>query len=155
VSKIYFLENYFSQSQNTCLLNDFLCDWVTKVRELAENDGRLKIADMTIGQVLAQYPEKDKNWPPDEICDLIERVNTKSIKNNFSAAVFNKRSFSSRGPFDEGEIERDHEKYFRELAGTQRNKFPIVATILEEIAKSYEMDAKRQDDSAKIEELDY
>src|SRR5690606_33595686 len=85
----------------------FLKNWVNTVRELAAEYGRLEAADIYIGQVLAQYPEEqDKVWPPDELCDLIESLKSDSVNRNFSSATFNKRSFSSRGPFDGGDIER-------------------------------------------------
>ena len=45
---------------------DFLKNWVNIVRELAAEYGRVEVADIYIGQVLAQYPEdQDKAWPPD------------------------------------------------------------------------------------------
>lgn len=109
--------------------NDFLTTWVQKVRALAIQCGRIEVADMQIGQVLAQYPETIDSWPPDEICNVIETINTDSIKRNFSSATFNKRGSSSRGPFDGGDIERSH-------------------------AKGYEEDAKRMDERAERDRLE-
>lgn len=135
---------------------DFLKDWVSKVRELASECGRLEAADIYIGQVLAQYPEEqDKVWPPDEICDLIESLNSESINSNFSSSTFNKRSFSSRGAFDGGDIERAKASYFDKLALAHQNKFPSVAGIFEKLTKSYEKDAKRMDEQAERDKLEY
>lgn len=135
--------------------NNFLTLWIEKVRMLATTVSRLEAADMIIGQVLAQYPENGENWPPDEICTIIERINTNSIKNNFSAATFNKRGSSSRGPFDGGNIEREKAEYFHKLSSLQKNKFPTVSTIFENLAKGYEEDAKRNDEQAERDSLDY
>ena len=135
-----------------------LNEWVENVRKLATECGRLDFADIQIGKVLAQYPEEKEGkeiWPPAEICQVIEKINTDSIKSNFSSATFNKRGFSTRGAFDGGNIERGHAKYFEDLANKHRNKFPIVASILSRLAKRYIEDAKRSDKSAEIESLDY
>jgi hypothetical protein len=133
----------------------YLNSWVEKVRELAKKCCRLEVADMTIGKVLAQYPESDENWPPVEICSIIENINTDSIKNNFSSATFSKRSFSSRGAFDGGDIEREKTVYYNKLAGVHKNKFPQIARIFENLAKGYEQDAKRMDESAERSRLEY
>lgn len=133
----------------------FLTSWVEKVRVLSEKVGRLEVADMQIGQVLAQYPEKDLNWPPDIICSIIETINTKNIKNSFSIALFNKRGSSTRGVFDGGNIERGHADYFKKLGEKHKIKYPIVAEIFLQLAKGYLADAKKQDESAERDKLEY
>lgn len=134
---------------------EFLNSWVTTVRELANKIDRLGIADDTIGHMLAQYPENDNNWPPEVICNLIETINTKELKSGFSAATYNKRGSSTRGAFDGGDIERGHARYFSDFANRLRNKFPNTSAILDHLAKGYELDAKRIDDSADRDKLDY
>jgi len=131
-----------------------LNDWINESRRLAKECSRLTVIDMQIGKLLAQYPEKDEIWPPSEICEIIETINTDSLKSNFSSAVFNKRSFSSRGAFEGGGIERGHAEYFEKLAKANRNKFPIVSTILNSLSKGYLQDAKRMDEEARRKELD-
>ncbi len=134
----------------------FLNNWIDKVRELATEYGRIEVADIYIGQVLANYPEeKDKVWPPLEICELIERLSSDSLNSNFSSTTSNKRSFTSRGPFDGGDIERSNAKYFNELAEVHRNKFPLVTQILENLSRRYQEDAKRMDEEAERSKLDY
>lgn len=134
---------------------NFLKKWVQEVRELASKCGRIEVADMHIGRVLAQYPEKDNDWPPYEVCTIIENVNTDSIKRNFSSAIFNKRGSYSKSPFAGGERERNIAKYFSDLAAIHKNEFPIVSSILEDISKSYKENAKREDERAERRELEY
>ena len=129
--------------------------WVNKVRELAGNCGRLDVADMYIGKILAQYPKKDNNWPSDKICTIIENINTDSIKNNFICAVFNQRGTVTKSAFEGGDQERKLAEYFNNFAINYKNKFPIVASVLEKISKSYEQDAKRADERAEKRELEY
>jgi len=136
--------------------SDFLKHWVDNLRILATEYGRIEIADAYIGGVLAHYPEeKNKVWPPDEICILIESLNSDSMKRNFSSATFNKRGSSTRGSFDGGNIEKEHSAYFRTHAESHRNKFPTMATIFENLAKSYEADAKIMDEEAERRRLEY
>jgi hypothetical protein len=134
---------------------EFLNAWIDTVRELAEKEDRLEVADMQIGQILAQYPEKDLNWPPDEICEIIERINTESLKSNFSTATFNKRGFSSRGPFDGGNIEKGHAEYFEKLSLKHRINYPNVASILDSLSKGYIESAKHMDERAERDRLEY
>ncbi|MCX6234451.1 MAG: hypothetical protein NT175_06955 [Bacteroidetes bacterium] len=135
---------------------DFLKNWVDKLRELAAEYGHIELADNYIGQVLAQYPEEqDKVWPPDEICDLIETLKSDNLNRNFSIATFNKNSSSTRGPFDGGDIERAKTNYFHKLADSHRNKFPTIAGIFEKLAKGFEEDAKRMDEQAERDRLEY
>lgn len=134
---------------------NFLTKWVEEVRELAIKCGRIEVADIHIGGVLAQYPEKENDWPPSEICTIIERINTDSIKRGFCVAIFNKRGSYSKSPFEGGERERNIAKYFSDLAAIHKNKFPIVTSILEDLSKSYIEDAKREDEEAKKRDLEY
>lgn len=134
---------------------EILSTWIKNVRQKAEGCGRLDVADMHIGKILAQYPEENDNWPPEAISEIIEQINTDSLKNNFSSALFNKRGSSTRGAFDGGDIERGHAKYFEGLAQKNKNKFPRVSAIFSRLAKGYYEDAKRMDSRAEIDRLNY
>ncbi len=133
----------------------YLNNWIDKARDLALKVDRLEVADAHIGQVLAQYPEEDLFWPPDEICEVIESIKTDSIKNNFAVAIFNKRGSSMRGPFDGGDIERGYADYFQKLSSNHKTKYPIIASILSRISKDYLEDAKLMDQKAERDKLEY
>jgi len=132
-----------------------LNEWVKKARTLAEEASRLEVADMQIGQLLAQYPENAQQWPQEKIFKLIEEINTDSLKRNYSAAMSNKRSFSSRGAFEGGDIERDKATYFKKLADDFKNKYPNVADIFRRMEQRYLADAKQMDESAERDKLEY
>jgi len=134
---------------------DFLWNWITKVRELASKNGRLQIADMQIGQIIAEYPEDIDIWPPEEFCKVIETINTASLISGFSTATFNKRGSSSRGPFDGGTIERGHAEFFHLKAKKINYTFPKTSEILTQIAIVFEKDAKMMDDMAERDKLEY
>jgi hypothetical protein len=132
-----------------------LKEWIEKVRKLAKEASRLDAADKQIGQILAQYPESTPLWPQEIIFQIIEEINTESLKRNYSAAMFNKRASSSRGPFDGGNIERGKAEYFEKLARESQNNYPNVAEIFRHLAEGYLMDAKRMDDLAERDKLEY
>ncbi len=132
---------------------DYLTDWITEVRQLAREVYRLEVADRQIGRVLAQYPENTKPWPPEPICVIIENINTKELKEEFSVATTNKRSFSVRGPYDGGEHERGLARYFSELSELLSTSYPIVSRILSEISAGYTERARREDEEAERNRL--
>jgi hypothetical protein len=129
--------------------------WVNSVRELSTAADRLEVADNQIGKILAQYPEKGSDWPPIAIAEIIEKINTSQIKSGFSTALFNKRSFSGRGPFDGGAIERGHATYFADLAKKNKINFPNLSKIFSALSKGYLQDAKKMDEDAERTRLDY
>lgn len=57
--------------------------------------------------------------------------------------------------FDGGNIERGHARYFEKLYNEHKNIFPIVAEIFLRISKGYILDAKRMDESAERDKLEY
>jgi hypothetical protein len=143
--------------------SDRLRAWVNKVMELAKASDRLKFAEDKIGDVFAKYPEtnqkmepeKELNWPPDILCEVMEEINSESLFDNFRTSTYNKRGFSSRGPFDGGAREWHIAAYFKKLADLKSARFPHVGAILEELAKDFEQQARYEDERAERDRLDY
>lgn len=135
---------------------NFLSDWIEKVRDIAVAKRRLEVSESFIGKVLAYFPEPENGqWPSDEICEIIDSLNSERLNRSFRAEIFNKNGSTTRGAFDGGDIEWNKAKHFNNLAGLIRNKYPVVANIFEILANGYEEDAKRMDEQAKRDRLDY
>jgi hypothetical protein len=132
-----------------------LKEWLNKVRKLAEVEGRLEVADMHIGEVFAQYPENIPDWPQEKIFEIIEEINSDALNRNYGSALFNKRGSSTRGAFDGGDIERGKAKYFEKLSVDFKNKFPKVCQIFKRLSEGYLFDAKRMDEQAERDRLEY
>ena len=133
-----------------------LNQWTDKVRAAAKEADRLDAADRAIGKLFAQYPENiGKIWPPDEISAIIENINSKSMKSSFSMETTNKRGFTSRGPYEGGEIERSNAAYFKKLSEAHRLKHRNISKIFKDIAAKYLLQAKEEDEQAKRDSLDY
>lgn len=129
--------------------------WITNARALAEEASRLEVADLEIGKLLAEYPENVQEWPQVKIFQIIEEINTDSLKSGYSSAMFNKRGFSTRGVFDGGDVEREKAKYFEKLENDFKNKYPNVAEIFKHLKQGYLANAKRMDESAERDKLEY
>ena len=125
-----------------------LSNWIQKVRLLAESVGRLEVADEEIGQVLARYPEDCQSWPEEKIFQMIEDINTDDLKEGYHLGLVNKRSFSTRGVFDGGNIERERALYFEKLENDFRSKYANVSEIFKYIKNNYLAEAKRMDEEA-------
>lgn len=140
-----------------------LNNWVNIVREIAEKNHRLGIADDQIGKILAEYPEPNPqmkegieiSWPPESVCKVIEGIGNKHILDGFSAACYNKRGSSTRGPFDGGMREWRLTEYFNKLAAEKAAKYPKIASVFGSLARGYAADAKREDERAERDRLDY
>ncbi len=132
-----------------------LKEWIDQARKLAKDVDRLEVADMHIGQVLAQYPENIPKWPNEIIFQVIESINSDSMKSNYSSAMFNKRGSSTRGPYDGGDIERGHAEYLKKLSNEYKLKYPNVSGIFQKLADGYLLDAKRMDEEAERNKLEY
>ncbi|MCL2622421.1 MAG: hypothetical protein FWD31_02045, partial [Planctomycetaceae bacterium] len=116
---------------------------------------RLEVADMQIGQVLAQYPENTPHWPQEKIFQIIEEINTDSIKRSYYSALINKQSSSLRGAFEGGDIERNKAAYFGKLVHDVKKKYPGVAEIFKQLERWYLSNAKLMDERAERDKLEY
>lgn len=135
---------------------NYLRNWIRTVRLLGAEYGKPDLVDLFVGRVLAQYPqEKNKVWPPAEICIVLEEIDSDFINKNFIIETKNKNGFTGRDPFEGGEQERINAKYYYDLADRQRHDFPIVGDILDRLGKRYECDAQRVDEDAERNKLDY
>lgn len=132
-----------------------LKNWIIKARTLAESSSRLNVADSEIGKVLAEYPENIPEWPQEKIFQIIEEINTHSLKSGYSSAMYNKRGSSTRGAFDGGDIEREKAAYFEKLANDFKNKYPNVAEVFKRMQQGYLAEAKRMDEEAERNRLEY
>lgn len=131
-----------------------LREWIDATRALAEGCGRLEVADMHIGQLLAKYPKDSPNWPARTIFQVIEDINTEQLKKGYSNGMFHKGGVTIRGAFDGGCIEWDRAEYFGELASSLMCDYPNVAEIFQGLQDAYQALANRYDEEAHRGKLD-
>jgi hypothetical protein len=132
---------------------NLLQEWVTQARKLAKDVGRLKACDIHIGQILSYAPTSpDGSWPCVEVRDVIEKIQSSKLDIGFRTGKYNQRGVVRRG--SGGKQEWDLVKQYRELAEKVRNRWPRTASILDNLAKGYEYEAKQWDEEAKWDEFE-
>jgi excisionase family DNA binding protein len=130
---------------------EHLGTWVSAARETFAELDRAEIGDELIGQLLAASPDgEDGLWPAEPVRDLLESIASPHLESGVHTGVVNDRGFTSRGVFDGGEQERDLAARYNELATQASSNWPRTSRVLRQLAKSYEHDARRNDEEAAV-----
>jgi hypothetical protein len=130
-----------------------LQEWVLLVRESARVNGRGKIADNVIGQVLSFAPQdSDGSWPTRPVRDIIEKVGSEELHWGFVIGVRNRRGVVQKTLTEGGAQEWRLVERYRRYADMVRGKWPRTATALDEIADRYSSEARRSDLSVELEQ---
>lgn len=130
-----------------------LFEWVKQVRELGENCKRLKFVDFELGKLFASYPRNNDFWPCEEICEIMDTLNSENIFRTFSTEIYNSRGVYSKGLYEGGKQEREISDYFSRMANAISVKFPFTGSVLRQLASHYQQYAKREDEHALFDEL--
>lgn len=136
--------------------HDAFRQFIKDARELCRQADRLDVCDSTIGGILAYAPpDEDGLWPFAPARDELEPLDREKMRNGFIIGTRNKRGVTSRGMWDGGEQERDLANHYRNFAEKLHLSQPNVANLLEQIARSYEQDGKREDTEANLRKEGY
>ncbi len=138
------------------IIEEELNSWIDEVRILADACGRGKITDSQIGQILARYPNREgKISFPNTIHDALERIDSIDVYRGFGSQVFNRMGATSRAVDSGGYIERDRAAHFNSLAEKVKISHSNVAEVYRGLARGYEHDAKREDEEALSNIIEY
>ena len=107
-----------------------------------------------IGKILGNFPE-DEEYPSQLLCDLVEEYNDDRIDSDISVAIHNRRSFSTRSPFDGGTVERFHIETLQKYRERAVLRSPRFVKILDSTIEDFERAAKRNDFEGQMNNLDY
>lgn len=122
--------------------------WINKTRDLAREKDREVVTDLTIGGWLSEWP-LSKNlecWPNPILAELLDQDDCEDIRRGFHTGVHNSRGGTTRMPYDGGVQERQFAEEFRRFSSHWLNSRPNLAAMLESLAKSYEHEAKLNDE---------
>lgn len=102
-----------------------------------------------IGRMLVAAPaDPDGGWPPTAVRRLLERLQDDHVEDGYFIEVLGRRGVTTRGLEDGGEQERALVDRYRADVERFANQWPRTAAILRKIVKSYESEARRNDESA-------
>ena len=128
-----------------------LLDWITEVRQLCAEHGRVEVGDRKIGELLSKTPpEEDGGWPCLPVCEAMERIASQQISDGFNTGVFNGRGVYSRGIDEGGVQERELAAKYRGWTQQRAFDYPYVSSVLERIAARYDQEAKAEDTEVEI-----
>ncbi|WP_075620382.1 HigA family addiction module antitoxin [Paenisporosarcina indica] len=126
-----------------------LAEWLAKVRRLCHEYGRAEIGDQCLGKLLAKAPADENGmWPCQEVCEAMEEISSLEIAKGFSIEVHNSRGAQWR--VAGGEQEREQAVKYHTWAERLYFDYPYVGAILEDIAESYNREAKWHDSEENI-----
>jgi transcriptional regulator with XRE-family HTH domain len=126
-------------------------DWIARVRALCSEADRLEVCDARIGNMLAHAPSdsQDDMWPCRAVREILPVFGSDDIESGLAMGERNKCSMTVRGPRDGGEQERELQDKYAGWAKGLRLAAPRAARVLDQLARIYDADAKREDDQAK------
>jgi hypothetical protein len=123
--------------------------WLAEAKRLLEESGRLDVGLVHIGHVLASAPpDPNGDWPPQVVRDLLEELHSEEVESGLATEILNRRGVTSRRPEEGGAQEEELSRKYRADADRYADVWPRVAAILRDLARSYEADARRNEDSA-------
>jgi len=128
--------------------------YIQELRELGGKSHKLKHVDRTIGELLANYPEKE-GYPPKEICEIIENLNNSDVNSGFRTRLFNKRGVTVRPALEGGSLEKAESMKYKQYADRLRFTYPVIAEIFDSLSAEYQDMALKEDIRTKIEKMEY
>ena len=131
-----------------------LRSWYEEVDAETTLSGHHAAAMERLGNVLF-YSEKDEDglWIRQSVAELLNEKGNDDMREGFSSEVFNSRGAYFVDP--SGEPEKKLAELWRERADeVDKRGFSYFATLLRELAKSYDREAERIIKDAKLEEED-
>lgn len=130
--------------------------WIKEARTLAKAVGRLDIADSKIGQLLSASPKGgDGHWPAEPVRAALDLFRSKAMLEGFRVGKANRRGITTRMPRDGGELERNEAAKYRNWAHAIAFEHPFTAKALNDLAQSYDWQARREDDDAELRDWSY
>lgn len=120
--------------------------WITKARlELASCD-RVDIGDLCIGHLLSgSQMGKDGIWPMESVRDVVETLNSDSLREGLEVDKLSTRGMTTRGAFDGGLQEDALAEAYEKDARQVATKWPATARVLRNLLLHYREVARRED----------
>ena len=129
--------------------------WTDAVRELAAKEDRARIADEYIGHILAHVPSNaDGTWPHQTICELLEQLKSDTVELGILIERHNMRGAFWKAMYEGGAQERAFAAQAAEWAKAAK-KWPRAYSMLLQMSRSWNEDAKREDERARQDEMKF
>lgn len=131
-----------------------LRNYLKRIQELSRECNREKVLPLVLGKIFSNFQEGD-DYPNELLCSLVEEYANDEIDSVIGCAIHNRRSFSTRSPFDGGGIERNHIATLQKYRDNAIMRSPRFVKILDDAIKGFEYDARRNDFEGKMNNFDF
>lgn len=122
--------------------------WIDDTLALLEAAGRSRIATEVLGEALSSVAtDPDGTWPSRPVRDIVERLADQDFDTGLQIGRYNRNSTTIRGAREGGRQERTKSETYQKWADDVRTGWPRTAALLDEMSRSFERDARRQDRS--------
>lgn len=137
--------------ENGNLSEERLADWIRKSQALCEANGRRRMCDYQIGELLSAAPlGEDGIWPCEPVRTVLDAVLNDDIRGGFQTGRRNSRGVQLRTAGGTQERELAHQ--YEEWAQACEYSFPKVAAALRDLASAYQADGRWWDREAAIQQ---
>lgn len=130
-----------------------LVGWVEQVRQVLQQNGRQRVGDSQIGQLLSSSPKgTDGIWPHEAVRVVIEQAASVDMEQGFAVGHYNSRGVVTKSIFEGGVQENALANEYFGYATALEVAAPRTAEILRRIAQNYERQAKEADNEASLKQ---
>lgn len=120
--------------------------WIDTTRRLSEAARLLDVADSRIGRMLGRRPKTpDTPWPPENVRAVLERIDAETLHDGFVCGARESRGVVTRSLREGGVKERTLSTRYRQDADAIAATSPVTASLLRQIADSYDYRAESED----------
>lgn len=124
-------------------------EWVRQAMDTSVQQGHGRMAQITVGHVLAHAPaDPDGIWPCVAVRDVLDNPAYESIRLGLHTGLFNKRGITSRAHDEGGEQERALSTRYRSWADALASTHWRLAGVLKDLADGYDRHARDEDSEA-------
>lgn len=127
-------------NENNKIDINVLKEWINECKNEINNT---KIFYYYLAKFFAKIPEDMKNWPPEEVCQIIDELNNEFLTLQFSCEIFNKQDVFMSS--ENGNSRRELSKKYQNYANNIIHEYPITANALINVSKDFNDCANRID----------
>jgi hypothetical protein len=144
------------QSESGEIDFSILKTWVDQALILSQERDRKSRGYREIGKMFGRLRETTTNWPQPEICEIIEDLDEVKLNNGFVDGAFNGGGVkvTINAPSD-GSLSREKAEKYRALSLQVGNQYPLIASLLVEVAKMHESWASFKDRNHAQDDINY
>ncbi len=127
--------------------------WIEEVLKGAKMVDRVSMAEYQIGRLLSAGFNYSDYSLPDEICEMIELLNSQNANSGVYIGISNGLGIVGYAP--DGSFEKERSDRYKAVADQIKERYPTTAKIMENLSMSYLNDSMFERELAERRSIDY